>query len=775
MIFKILKRDLLKKKVIISAVFIFIMISALLMAGGSRMIIELNNSLDYLFEKSSAPHFVQYHSGQIDQQEIESWSANNALVKREQTGAMLNIDGTKIFINNQSEKDTVMEMAFVKQNESFDYLLDLNNRPIELKTGEIAVPIYYLQKRDLEIGDSITIKDSENEYNFVIKNFVRDVQMNPSIVSSKRFVVSDSDFEKLRNSFGELEYLISFQLNNLADLNEFSRQYNSSDLPQKGPTIDIELLRLLNSLTDGLVAAVLIMISILLNIIALLCLRFIIILTIEEDYKDIGVMKAVGINKKDVKKIYLSKYIFISFTAALAGYLLSIFISRVFSQNIMLYIGTAPKTLLELALVFGAALSTAVITALFSLFILRRMDKVSAVEAMRFGSKANAVADKSKYSLYKNRLIPAEVFLGLRDVLIRYKLYTVLFIVFILSTFIIIVPMNFLNTLNSPGLISYMGMAESDIIIDLRQSDNIRERFENMKDYLEKDEDVKKYAPYVTSKFEIINQEGYAESIFLESGDFTVFPSDYLKGSAPLLQNEIALSYLSSEEMDKEVGDQVELLVDGERRQMIVTGIYQDITNGGRTAKANITPNYETASWYNINVNVEGDIQKKLLEFENNFDEAKVTDIRGYFDQTFGNTVDQLTLLTISAVIIALLVTVLITSLFLKMLIAKDRSQIAVKKAVGISEKKIKTEYLSKALLVLITAIIIGTLTANTLGEKVVSLALSLIGASQIEFVINPIQAYLLTPLLMMGLVVFSALYSIRSIREFSVADINLE
>jgi len=775
MIFKILKRDLLKKKVIISAVFIFIMISALLMAGGSRMIIELNNSLDYLFEKSSAPHFVQYHSGKIDQQEIESWSADNDLIKKEQTGAMLNIDGSRIFINSQSEKDTVMEMAFVKQNKSFDFLLDLNNRPIELNAGEIAVPIYYMQKRDLEIGDRITIRDEQSEYNLIIKNFVRDVQMNPSIVSSKRFVVSDSDFESLRNNFGELEYLISFQLNNLEDLNEFSREYNSSNLPQKGPTIDIELLKLLNSLTDGLAAAVLIMISILLNIIALLCLRFIIILTIEEDYKDIGVMKAVGINKKDVKKIYLSKYILISFTAALTGYLLSIFISRLFSQNIMLYIGTAPKTLLESALVFGAALLTALVTALFSFFVLRRMDRVSAVEAMSFGSRAEAAADKSRFSLYKNKLLPAEVFLGLRDILIRYRLYAVLFMVFILTTFIIIVPLNFLNTLNSPSMITYMGMAESDIIIDLRQSDNIRERFENMKDYLAEDDEVEKYAPYVTSKFEIINQQGYAESIFLETGDFTVFPTEYLRGSAPILENEIALSYLSSEEMDKDIGDMVELLIDGEKREMIVTGIYQDITNGGRTAEADIDPNYETASWYNINVDVEGDIQKKLLEFEDLFDEAKVTDIRGYFNQTFATTVEQLNLLTISAVIIALLVTVLITSLFLKMLTAKDRSQIAVKKAIGISEKKIKTEYLSKALFILVTAIVIGTFTANTLGEKAVSTALSLIGASQIDFVINPLQAYFLTPLLMIGLVVFSALYSIRSIRDFTAADINLE
>jgi putative ABC transport system permease protein len=67
------------------------MLSAMLMASGTNMLISLSNSLDYLFERASAPHFTQSHSGEIDQRRIDEWSAANSYVKSQQTCKMINI------------------------------------------------------------------------------------------------------------------------------------------------------------------------------------------------------------------------------------------------------------------------------------------------------------------------------------------------------------------------------------------------------------------------------------------------------------------------------------------------------------------------------------------------------------------------------------------------------------------------------------------------------------------------------------------------------------
>ena len=776
MILKIFKKDFLRKKIITVAVFIFIMLSALLMSSGTNMFIDLGNSLDYLIETADAPHFVQYHSGEVDQKAIDEWTSSKELIKKQQTSAMINIEGSKIYFNSSiSEANTVMDMAFVKQNESFDFLLDLNNEKIQVISGGIAVPIFYMQKYGLEIGDQIYIKDNNQSLTFTITDFVRDVQMNPSIISSKRFVVSENDFIRMKEGFGEFEYLIEFQLYDLDKIPSFGKEYVLSSLPQKGPSIDLGLLYTLNSIMDGIIAAVIILISLMLTLIALLCMRFMILSTIEEDYREIGVMKAIGILPKDIKKIYLSKYASIGLIGTFIGYIASIFLNQIFSKNIILYSGTAPKGIIEMMLPLSAALIIFLIVVVFCGIVLRRFHKISAIEAIRMGNTGETYRSTKALALYRQQIINPNIFLGLRDVVLRFRIYALLFFVFIICTSIIIVPLNFLNTMKSPDLMKYMGIGRSDILMDLRQSDDILERFHEMLNYVEEDQDIVKYSPLITCQYKIINKDGYEESISIETGDFEVFPLEYIAGVSPVLDNEIALSYLSSKEFDKKVDDYVEVLVGKEYRTMIVSGIYQDITNGGRSAKANIEPNHITAKWYLISVDVNADISKKIQEYEQIFPEAQITDLDGYFNQTFGNNIKQLNLLTILAMVIAGLVAILITSLFLKMLIAKDLSQIAIMRSIGLTLKDIRIQYTTRALVILNSGIIIGTFISNTLGERLLSAILSIIGASNIEFVINPIEAYIVTPMALMIIVTITTLISISSIKEFNISDINPE
>jgi putative ABC transport system permease protein len=195
-----LKKDFLRNKIITVAVFTFIMLSALLIASGSNMFIDLSNSINYLFEKSNAPHFAQYHSGEFNQTDIDEWTQNNELVKIQQTAESINIHESNVYFkdNLTAEEDGVMEMGFVKQNDFFDFLLDLQSQVIHVSKGEIAVPIYYMQKENLKIGDALIIRNDKAQLEFKVVSFIRDVQMNPSIVSSKRFVVSDIDFENLK-------------------------------------------------------------------------------------------------------------------------------------------------------------------------------------------------------------------------------------------------------------------------------------------------------------------------------------------------------------------------------------------------------------------------------------------------------------------------------------------------------------------------------------------------------------------------------------------------
>ncbi|MDX9801612.1 MAG: ABC transporter permease, partial [Spirochaetia bacterium] len=138
--FKIIKKELKRKKGSMIVVFIFIMLSSLLISSGTRMILELNNALDALFAAAKIPHFVQMHSGDLDLQKLEIWSDENKLIADRQIVEMISLEGSSLFLRGgtESEENSIMDISFARQNNSFDFLLDCENSIIELSPGEIG-------------------------------------------------------------------------------------------------------------------------------------------------------------------------------------------------------------------------------------------------------------------------------------------------------------------------------------------------------------------------------------------------------------------------------------------------------------------------------------------------------------------------------------------------------------------------------------------------------------------------------------------------------------
>lgn len=120
-------------------------------------------------------------------------------------------------------------------------------------------------------------------------------------------------------------------------------------LPANGPpAITYNQVKMINGITDGIMIAVLVLIGILVIIVAFLCIRFTLLATIEEDYKEIGVMKAIGIRVSQIKKLYLAKYGAITGVACMLGFLASLPLQIPFMQNIRLYMGDSGSWFPEL-------------------------------------------------------------------------------------------------------------------------------------------------------------------------------------------------------------------------------------------------------------------------------------------------------------------------------------------------------------------------------------------------------------------------------------------
>ena len=731
----------------------------------------LTGAVKHLFEKSKVPHFVQMNSGEIDKAAVSRFVSESLYVKEVQIVEMISMGSRNILFNGKEEtgQNDIMDISLVRQNKYFDFLLTLDNSPVYVEKGKIAVPVYYMQKENLKKGDKIRIYDGDFSADLIISDFIRDAQMNPAIIHSKPFVINDEDFHSMRTKIGKSEQLLEFRLDDISSLGEFRTEYGKAPFRLNGPVIDHSLFILLNSITDGIITAAVMLVSIIINIIALLCLSFTVLASIEEDYREIGTMKAIGISNTEIKKIYAVKYGVISAVGCASGYLLSVFLKGFLLSDMSLYMGKVPSGAAEYIFAAFASLLIFFMIMLFCMIILKKFRKISTVEALRTGIK-----DKRKsfrMNLKNFRLLNPDIFLGIKDILVRFKLYRLLFMIFFICSFLVIVPVNFLNTIKSPSFIVYTGAAESDIRIDIQQSAKIEENFSDIIAYIKNDADIKEVSPVATSRVQILNADGDYEDIDIETGDFTIFPAGYIKGKVPVNDGEAALSYLNSKETGKNPGDKIILKIDDTIKEMTVTGVYQDITNGGKTVKAVINSRDGEKQRYVININVkEGtDINKKIASYKKIFPEAKITYPEEYMNQTMGETVKYLENFTLVTILSASGILMLMTSLFLKMLLSKDRFEISILRRIGLSVRNIKIQYVTRMISVIIPGILLGTAAANTAGQKITGIMWSFLGAAEIKFVIDPLQGYILCPAVLTAIVVITTLQATNSVKKYEM------
>lgn len=768
MYYRIIRNDILKSKAITLTTMIFVAVAAMLVSLATILVVNLSGAMDTLMAQAKTPHFMQMHSGVIDTARLASFADRNSDVDEFQVSEFLNVDGARIIIDGNSLAGSVQDNGFCTQSAKFDYLLDLNGNVINVSDGEIYVPICYMKDGTAEVGDKVVICGKR----FTVAGFLRDSQMNSLLASSKRFLVSGNDYAEIRD-FGSTEYLIEFRLKDLSALGAFQTAYTSAGLEANGPTITYPLFKTLNALSDGLMIAVILLVSALVVAIAFLCIRFTLLAKIEGDYRGIGVMKAIGLRVSDIKKMYLAKYAAIAAAGCILGFALSFVFRGTLLENIRLYMGESANS--SLALLFGiiGVLLVFLATVAYVNGVLKRFRKISAAEAIRFGTSQGKPAGAKHFRLSKNRLLDTSIFLGIKDVLARKRLYATMLTVLVTSAFIIIVPQNLYNTISSKGFISYMGIGRCDMRIDIQQTDNISEKAAEITEAMESDRSISKYAVLTTKTFEAKADDGSEERMKIELGDHSVFPVKYSEGRAPAAEDEIALSVMNADELSKKVGDVITLVIEGKEKDLTVCGIYSDVTNGGKTAKAAFTDNSADIMWCVICAELSDKslVRGKTSEYADRFASAKISGIDEYVTQTFGSTISSVGKASCAAMVVALIITALVTLLFMKMLVAKDRYSIAVMKAFGFTNPDITAQYASRSAFVLIVGIVLGTLLSNTLGEVLAGTVISSFGASSFKFAVNPLSAYLLCPLMMVCSVLVATIIGTSAAGQIEISE----
>lgn len=738
----------------------FIILSVAFLSVAGQLAIQLNNSVHTLFENAKTPHLLQMHSGEIDRARMDLFVKAHPEIEEYQILEFLNVDASLLSFNKHSLKDYVYDNGFSVQSPKFDFLLDLKGKRIQPKDGEVYVPVFYQNLGLVQEGDFLNIR----EHKLRVAGFVRDSQMNASLSVSKRFIVSENEYQKLEK-WGKLEYLIEFRLHDLAKSSALEAAYAEANLESNGPPfLSYQLFKLVNAFSDGIAIIALFLVGLLIIGISFLCIRFTLLAKLEEDYKELAVLKAIGLPLSRLKHLFLAKYLFIAGIASIGGFLVSFYLKRPFLNNMKIFFGETKENGESYLVGFVLSVLVFLVIYLYMNYLAKRLQTLTLNET--------SSADKGRVICSLSAL-PKVLQLVVSDFLFRRKMYFTLILVFVLSLLVLTIPMSIYATISDKNFVNYLGVGTYEIRVDISAQSSNEKEINTLLEELKKDTLVKKVALYTSQLVDYKTEEGKRQKLWIDSGNQSQFPIQYIFGKAPLAEDEIALSKLASDELGKKEGDRLILLLGEKESPFVVSGIYSDLTNGGKSAKINFEIDSKDETWTMLAIGLKERVKASELikAYQKRYFFAKFTDTETYLNQIFGNTIEILKKTTLIALVISLFLIFLIVGLFVRMMYLKDRGQNAILKALGFNRRDLYLYYRIKILFSLLVGLLIGYFLIWTVGDKLMQMVLSFIGVYGVHFVRQGFLMYLLLPFLIFISAFLATNIGVKGLKEMNIAD----
>ncbi len=443
MIGRLLWNEIRNHKLLALSTVIFMAASSLFISLAAVLFTGLLGSVDGLMVKARTPDYLQMHAGDIQTEKIKAFAEEHSEIEKWQICPFLNLENSSVILGNKSLADSTQDNGLCMQGDGFDFLLDMNNVCPMVNEGEVYVPVCYRSVYDLNIGDKMQIGNEELN----IAGFIRDSQMNSMMASSKRFLVNKADYERIKK-LGEEEYLIEFLLKENTDTDSFAADYGRVGLYANGPAITKPLIRMMNALSDGIMILVIFLVGIAVLLISLLCIYFITALGVEQDRKEVGMLKALGIGNKHIRFLYFSKYIMLSFLGSVVGFWGAGILKRPLSEKLRELYGVSDKGLFSAVIAILVCILVQGVILLFIRRVLKRFEKMSTLEALFSVKTQGKKKERSQY-----------VVIGL---------------VAAVCMVLALIPQNLCSTMSAPEFVTYMGIGDAQIRIDVRQSENIK-------------------------------------------------------------------------------------------------------------------------------------------------------------------------------------------------------------------------------------------------------------------------------------------------------------
>ena len=783
MYLNILKKDLKRKKAMNMILLVFIILATMFVSSSVNNIINVTTALDSYFEMANVPDYLVITMNKNLTVDIDETVSEAGAVDSYRTETVLFMTTD----NLTYEDDAIISEGgthLLHSDISMNYFLPDGSILEKVEPGEFYMTEGKAEALGVDVGDKLTIELNGVSREFVLADKIKDALFGSNQLSITRYIISEEDFECFLSAEnteeyygGTLVYLYSSDMEKV--------------LTQIKPLVDNSVQTMDRAfmefcyIFDMIVVGILLVVSIILIAIAFVVLRFTISFTLSEEFREIGVMKAIGISNFRIRGLYLVKYMGLSVIGTTIGFALSFpfgeMLMSVSSQSII--VGNQNPILVN---ILCAVLVIAVIL-LFCYGCTGKVKKMTPIDAIRNGQAGERFRKKSLMSLGKSKL-SVTPFLALNDIVSSPKRYGIISLTFFLCLSLLLILSATVSTMNSGSLSTTFGWADCDIYIDSKIGaecmledghEKLEKHLNNMEQTLAQNNIPAKC--YQETMFNLPVSFGENESnICIYQGTGTTMDMyEYTAGTVPQNTDEIAITRISADKLNANIGDTVTIkTIDGDKEYMI-TGFFQSMNMQGSGIRLHSDEyiNY-VQSQGGINTQImftdnpdNEEIKRRMEEIQTIFPDYEIETCAETVKDMLG-VADTLAAVKSLIVILTIVLAALITVLMERSFIAKEQGEIALMKAIGTRNGKIYAYHSLRFLFVGMMAVVIGEIFVMPLTHLCIDPIFKMMGMElSVDYIINPIEMYLIFPLVILVTTTVSAFLTSLYTRKIKASD----
>lgn len=677
------------------------------------------------------------------EQLIRETEANEQVEKVEQTevvyGSIAYGDG------KESSNDVIIE-----SEGNFDFRIydqsgtNFLEYPQKLKQKEVAVPISYTTLYHCKVGDKIKFKSQRGGVEYTIKYFFEDPFMGGSMMGIKTILMQQEELQTLREEAkqGENTELTAGTLLNIFQKEnskqsymEFSRELNLETgilgytWFGMGTTQAVGYMLILTNIFSG----ILLLFIILLLLITLIIMSHCISISMEMEYVNLGILKAIGFTQYKLRWILTLQYLLGSAVGAVLGIPLSIPVVNLVNRIVIPVIGIRISDQMPLGICLTAEFMILAIILLFVNLKLRGLKRVTPVRAIAQGRDSVYFSNPLELPIRDRGL---SFWLAFRQMTAGGKQYVMAGIVTALLVFFLIVMGNASAVMGEDG-------------------EGFAQMFEVTEQDLEiyySDPDIQQAAEQKIEQFTKIERKFQLFSLYLLLDGCRCFchvvdnPEEYymiLEGRTCRYDNEILITEFVAKDLGLDIGDTVKVSYQEDQAEFLISGIYQSASdmgiNFGITEEgylrlrdlSELPKELVVTQMYGIaKADDAEEIAETLNQEYGEKIQAKTTE-QGYFDASASAAAVRA--ITALAYVLAIIFVLVVIFLVCGNVFAKEQQDYGIYKAMGFTSSKLRLQFALRFLLVSLAGSLIGVVFGCLLNRFCIESVMSLVGISHVE------------------------------------------